>query len=47
MFGVLANIDEDVVRLFNLAQSESCETDLDQRSVVQNLVIDWLYADYL
>jgi len=47
MLGILANICKDVVRLFNLAQSESGQADLDDCPVVQNLVIDWLHTDYL
>ena len=44
---VLIDLDENFMRLINVAKSEGGHTSLSQRSVVQNLVIDGLYSNHL
>jgi len=41
---MLADFIKDLVGLFNFAETELGETDLDKGSIVKNLVVDWLYS---
>ena len=47
MFGILANISQNFVGLLDLTESKSSETNLDQCSIVHNLIFNWLHCYHL
>ena len=44
MLRVLANISQNFVGLLDFTESKSSESNLDKRSVVHNLILDWLHG---
>lgn len=47
MLGVLTNVSKNLVGLSDFTKSEGGKTDLNQSTVVHNLVLDWLHSDNL